>query len=389
MVVGKRKVVSRNKRRKRMSSSEEQSEMSDQSPVSTVSNEQFWDFLRGNSQEIVSRIVASAGWHQYIADRDDTVKELREENKLLRQKLAVTEGTVTRCELQVQKLEEKITDLTCRSMRDNIIIKNINETEGEFGDVLENKVLGVLQKELHIPSAEMSKLIVERVHRTGVLMEDRIRNVIAKLNSKGKSVVMSHIKNLDKNSPIKINEQFPPQVHANRDKLWPVYLEAKKQNKKARWNVDQLQIEGKTLKPPVDKRTDINLDVTEESLKLVVKSTAVTTKKNTHLQGHTVEITSMDDVVPALKALCSDTRISGASNVMYAYRIGSDRHSLHNWEDDGEFGAGKRIMEAITGNNIYNKLVCVTKWNGSQYIGPDRFDMIKERSEAAIALATP
>ncbi len=67
--------------------------------------------------------MASAGWHQYIAD---TIKELRAEKAQLQQKLAVNEGTVTRCELQI-KLEEKVTDLTSRSMRDNIVIKNLNE----------------------------------------------------------------------------------------------------------------------------------------------------------------------------------------------------------------------------------------------------------------------
>jgi hypothetical protein len=366
--------------------SDTQSELASPNPVSTLNSDQFWTFLRENSEEIVSRILSSAGWSQYIADKDTTIEELRTENRQLQQKLAVTEGTVTRCEQRIQKLEEKVTDLTSRSMRDNIIIQSMDETESENADELEKKVLTILQKDLNIPETTMAKVNVERVHRVGVKKADNKRQVIAKLNSKGKTVVMSHIKNLDKSNPIKICEQFPPEVHANRNKLWPQYVEAKQQGKKARWNVDQLNVEGKIMKPPVDKRRDVNMDVTEEALKLQVRHTAVTSRNNHHLQGHLVEINSVDDVMPALKALYSDVRISAASHIMYAYRVGNEGHSIHNWEDDGEWGGGKKIMDAITGRGVYNQLVCVKKWNGSQFLGPARFDIIKEQSNAAIDL---
>ncbi len=204
------------------------------------------------------------------------------------------------------------------------------------------------------------------------------------MNSRGKTVVMRHLKNLNRDSAIRITDQFPPEVHANRDKLWPMFVDAKRQGKQTRWNQDKLQIDGRTHKPPKDTNKDINLDTTEAAMKLKAKHTAVITKENSHFQAHTVNISSTDDVIPALKALCADTRIAGASHVMYAYRVGTQQHFVHNWEDDGEWGGGRWIMGAIQQHNVYNQLVCVTRWYGGRNMGKARFDTIKELANMAM-----
>ena len=63
---------------------------------------------------------------------------------------------------------------------------------------------------------------------------------------------------------------------------------------------------------------------------------------------------------------------------MYAYRVGTERYSIHNWEDDGEWGGARWIMEAISSKNVYNRLVCVTRWYGGKHMGRARFETIKE-----------
>lgn len=395
------KKESADRKRLRMSSDEVPSEIADsemlanmemlESMGNTVNTEKMgdmiWSFLRENNDELVAKIVQSASWNQYASNRDVTISELEQENKQLQSRLAVAEGAVTRCEHRIKLLEEKVTDLTSRSMRDNILIKNMPEEEHEDDDKLELKVRQIFDKDLRIPTAEMMKINIDRIHRVGKQGTDRrrSRNIVAKLDSKGKAMVMRHLKNLDKNSHIKITEQFPHEVHANRDKLWPTFIDAKKKGKRARWNVDQLLIDGRTVHPPNDKCRDINLDVTGKALELDVKHTEVITRNSNHFQGHSVAINSTDDVVPALKALCKESSIAGASHVMYAYRVGDNSRSIHNWEDDGEWGGGKKIMEAIQGKNVYNQLVCVTRWSSSvQHLGPARFDIIKEVSNSAL-----
>jgi hypothetical protein len=349
-----------------------------------VNEEVLTKFFRENTASIVQKIVSSEEWRECMLTQETSVRELEEENAELKSRLSVAEGAIIRCEKTIQRLEERVTDLTTRSMRDNVILKNVAESTAEQYYEIEGKIYNTLKEVLNIPDAEMMKIVVERAHRMGKPVTGKARNIVAKLNTKGKSVVMAHMKNLSRESTVRIVEQYPPEVHANRDKLWPMFVEAKEQGKKTKWNVDQLEIEGKVINPPKDGNKDINLDMTEEALKLKAHHTALTSKNNHHFQAHTVEIKSVDQVIPALKTLCADFSVAGASNMMYAYRVGSDEHSISNWEDDGEWGAGKKIMEAIRSNSSYNVLVCVTHWYGKSHLGPARFDIIKELSDSAL-----
>ncbi len=43
-------------------------------------------------------------------------------------------------------------------------------------------------------------------------------------------------------------------------------------------------------------------------------------------------------------------------------------------------------MEAIQQGNVYNKLVCVTRWYGGKNLGPARFDTISELAFSALKL---
>jgi len=387
--------VQRHYKRKRMASgvtSSGEVDMSDNADnaedamAGSIDTNALWEFIRDNADKIADQVLSSPNWRGYTLTQDESIQALREENQELKRRLEVAEGTITRCEKVIKRLEEKQTEIVTRSMRDNIIIKNLAEEHNEGDADIEAKVLNTIKSELKIPDAEMNQVVVERAHRSGKKVHDgnQARNIIAKLNSKGKSTVMRHIKNQSNTSHVKILEQYPPEVHANRDKLWPVFVDAKRQGKKARWNVDKLQIDGKTISPPTDCNKNVNMDTAEEALKLKPKHTDVISKQNNHFQAHTVAIKSTDQVVPAVKALCADFRIAGASHVAYAYRLGREEYAITNWEDDGHWGAGKRILDAIISSNRYNILVCVTHWHAGNYMGPGRFDIIRDLADKSI-----
>ena len=155
-----------------------------------------------------------------------------------------------------------------------------------------------------------------------------------------------------------------------------------------KWNQDELIVDGRTMKSRQDVNTDINKDTTEAATKVKARHTTITTKDNNSFQGHSVHIESVDDVIPAVKALGSDIRISGATHVMYAYRVGNQKHSCHNWDDDGQWGGGRTIMQSIQSKQLYNTLICVTHWSGGRNLGGERFDCIKGAAETAISAAT-
>ena len=146
-----------------------------------------------------------------------TIEEMRQENIELRKRLAISEGMLTRAERRLKNLEDKIIETTTRSMRDNILLKNMSEEEGEDEDNIARKILTFLRDKLKI-SEDMVKIEVERAHRVGKKTRQRARNIVVKLNSRGKTLVMKHLRNLEKSNPIKISDQLPPEVHAKRNK---------------------------------------------------------------------------------------------------------------------------------------------------------------------------
>ena len=97
------------------------------------------------------------------------------------------------------------------------------------------------------------------------------------------------------------------------------------------------------------------MDTPELALNLQAKHTPIVTKDKSLFQAHgtSVKIASPDEVVLAIKALCADATIAGATHLMYAYRVGTENQSIHNFEDDSEWG-GARHMDTIQKKNVYN-----------------------------------
>jgi hypothetical protein len=367
------------------SSDSDTEKMSNMESVPEVMSD-FLDRVDCNWEEILQRLRESEIWkamEESISSTDRDIEDLRTENKTLRKRLENTEGRLTRTEKKLQEAQEKILDLTSRSMRENLVFKNVQETKGEN---LDHKLRDIFKTKLKIPEAEVRGIVIERVHRIGKPSTARSRNIVAKLSPLSKSKVMVHLKNLSRDDDVKITEQFPPEINARRNKLWPQFIEAKESGKKAKFNVDKLVVDNKIISPPQDKVTDINLDVTKRSMELKPKHTGITSVDRSHFQGHIVPIQSSDDVIPAIQALCQDQRVAGSMHLMYAYRIGGENHYISNYDEDGEWGAGRELMSVLDQSGSFNHLVAVTRWYAGRNLGPTRHDQIRYTAELAVKL---
>ncbi len=56
--------------------------------------------------------------------------------------------------------------------------------------------------------------------------------------------------------------------------------------------------------------------------------------------------------------------------ITYIYRIQTVDEIVEHYEDDGEFGAGNRILEFLQKNDICDEVVCVTRWYGGTLLDP-------------------
>ncbi len=91
-----------------------------------------------------------------------------------------------------------------------------------------------------------------------------------------------------------------------------------------------------------------------------------------------------NDVFPAIHAIFTDHRVARATHNIYAYRIKLGERLVEHYEDDGEYGAGRRLLELLRKEDVMNNLICITRWYGGKHLGPARFDMLVDNTKKII-----
>ena len=341
--------------------------------------------LRSKVDDEFLSIDGENGDDDYSSDAE--IETLKEENKKLSNLLEVTIGRLTRTEKQLDDVKEEVLDLQARSMRDNLVFYNIDESPRGPPENCGRTLSKFLRDEMKINDEDMEKIRFDRVHRMGAKGNGRKRPIVAKFNpSEGKNIVFRHIKHLDKSKKFGVNEQLPRELEERKRQLLPKFKDAKRKDKKPKWSRDKLIVDNKVTKIEKDRVKDVNIDTSEAATNLKVKRAPPKTYNNSTFRGHNVALTDQDDIVPALHAIYADTRVARATHNIYAYRIQSDSGAIEHYEDDGEWGAGRLLLQLLKDHNITNKLVCVTRWYGGTHLGNARFDHIREAALATLQL---
>jgi hypothetical protein len=247
-------------------------------------------------------------------------------------------------------------------MRDNILFRNIAEVQGEDN----KKVIQMLYKffdvELKIPSGELEKIEIIRAHRIGNKGK-YTRAIVAKVNEAGKDLIWKHTKNL-KGTNFSVMNQLPRELAERRRQLVPEYKQAKQNRHNVKWIGEKLLLEGKIKEVRRDVIKDINTDVIQIAADMKVKRAPPSSFQGSSFQGSSVKLSNTDHVVPALHAIYGDTRVARATHNIYAYRIVSGDRTIEHYEDDGEHGAGRRLLDLLRDKDVNDRIICVTRWYG-------------------------
>ena len=59
---------------------------------------------------------------------------------------------------------------------------------------------------------------------------------------------------------------------------------------------------------------------------------------------------------------------------------------IEHFDDDKEYGAGRKLLLLLRNHNITNKFVCVTRWYGGVNLGPARFEYILEAAKQTLGI---
>ena len=309
--------------------------------------------------------------------------ELKQTVGVLQKRLQISEGLTIRNQSKIIQQADQITDLKCRSMRDNIVINGIPEKNNESWEESKEKFEAFLQNDLKIANLEDVK--ADRVHRIGQKMPNKPRPMVVKLiSTASKDNIFKNVKNLKNKKELSVQEQLPPEVNECRKRLWAKYKEAKSNPaNRVSWAADRLIINGVSFSAK-DENVEINSQQSAGKTTNLQHTTHTTVEDSTFM-GHVAGVESKDDIPNVLAELMKDKAVAGATHNIYAYRIqGDDGKCIEGSKDDGEHGAGYQLLKILRDRGEINTMVIVTRWFGSKHLGKRRFECIKDTAENAL-----
>lgn len=143
-------------------------------------------------------------------------------------------------------MSNNILEMQCRSMRDNIIIHGLPETNKETYQTMEQLVKSFMKDNLKMDDHEVE------AHRLRQAEASRWRSrpiVVKVVDSKIKMSIMERGKELQ-GPNFSISDQFPPEILRRCRLLQSIMTQARKNNKKAHLVIDKLYIDGKLYSNP-------------------------------------------------------------------------------------------------------------------------------------------
>jgi hypothetical protein len=327
---------------------------------------------------LTNKITESSGkLEQLITKQGSEIDKLHSDNDVLDRRCQVNEGRLTRMKKVVATLEEHLVRNQQQAMKENLVFQNIPETQD---DNTLKTLMDFMVGNLKINANDMSKIRVTRSHRMG--NKGRYpRSIVAKINDDGRNVILGHTKNL-KGQKISVYTQMPRELVERRKQLVPLFKDAREKKLSPKWFGDKLQIGERRLDVKPAQLSDINVDTTERACQMQVARAPPTIVEGSSFQGSKVSVLKLDDVIPALHAIYADHRVARATHNIY--RIHRGDHMLEYYNDDGEHGAGRRLLELLRGNDVNDTLVCVTRWYGGKHLGPERFNIIVDNAKQAL-----
>ncbi|XP_078329832.1 uncharacterized protein LOC111132195 [Crassostrea virginica] len=279
-------------------------------------------------------------------------------------------------------LDDDITDLRNRSMRENILIHNFPFTPNED---LATAIPMTIKQTLGVD------VKFSIIHRNGIraMNNGKPVSITARLTDRTKKDEILNAQRAKKIAkqrlPFFITPQQPPVIHANKNKIYDKANSLKKQNISAKVKRDQIILgDGSVYQEevPLIQNSDA-LQITPDEIQrldeIPIKSTEPVVQDGSEFSAVGAKVQSIEDVRNVYRKVCVDPYAASANSRILVYRIqrADNGQTVENYHDDDEHGAGRRLLRYMQENSIINTVVVVTRWMGNGHIGPKRFTIME------------
>ncbi len=305
-------------------------------------------------------------------------KERTRENVRLRYEIDMLKALTVKQSNDIEALKTGLTDLQVRSMENNVIFHNVKEAAGEN---CAEKVTALLKTK----SFE-GEINFDKIHRMGRFDKDNPhpRPIIAKLttHSHASALVKFGASLSKKRDELRITPQYPASVREKRIQLGEIAEGAKAENSNVRTKIvsDTLFINGDrfrdSLPCPTPKEL-LYLSDAERAQALSTKFTEChTTEGGCTFVARAAPAKSINDVRALYKAILMNPENTSATHNIAAYRYCSPTVNA-GYNDDGDYGMGRAVRDALIRANSTDIAVFVTRYYGGSHLGKKRFDTVE------------
>lgn len=324
-------------------------------------------------------------------------QDLEADNRQLREELEIVKGVVSKQGKQIQALQNKLADQTARAMADHIVINGILADARE-ADELESIALfsGFLEEQMEI---ECNREEVLTAYRLGHYVEGKHRPMVLKLDARLQREIFANTTKLggkqnEEGRSFSVNPLLPDLLAEQRREIRQIIKDKKVLEKnlpkaqKSNFLVrnGRVFINGqqkkKTLMPP-DLR-DLFVD-SEEQLKInriKTKTVEEPPIKGSKFKAVAVSTPKLNDVHLAYKKMFQ--LYPHTDHIVAAFNAENEE----GFQDNGEFGAGHRVLKTIQDSKLYNVSVFVVREYGGRNLGPLRFNIFQNMALKALEALT-
>ncbi|XP_061172695.1 uncharacterized protein LOC133182008 [Saccostrea echinata] len=328
---------------------------------------------------------------QQQVDGEDELQQLRQENRSLREDVNMLKSIVINLERTVIKSQNEIIDLKSRSMKQNILIHNLPEEDGENLFV---KIPELIKTHFKVDTS------FANIHRNGPKIQGKPRTITGRLNKftdkdlilqaqrENKNQRTEQAEEIDQNSSLQHNSTFfitpqtPIELSENRKKLLELNNKYWKANVKTRIVGEKLVFPNgsihrdKVQKPKAEQI--LGMDQAEREALKKIKVTELETNEGGNIfRGMGAATECYNQVRDMYKKTFCDQSNAKADHNILVYRFRDSSEQTHEgYNDDGEFGAGRRLVKIMQNLQVTNMTVVISRFQ-VKHIGGRRFEILE------------
>ena len=328
-----------------------------------------------------------------IEDLQERMEKLEEEKSIMQDELFTLKGVAQVQDCKIISIDNKVVDLTARSMKNNIIIQGLDGDPGTHREDCKEKVIAFFKDKMLMQVQEDEVIVA---HRIGHKRTIKPRPTVVKCVQPLRDCIFEYTKNLkdkknDHDKYYKVSAQLPEPLYTQNQERKAKIAEANKLNKtlddskkiKIEVKAGLLYLNEKAQKkhvtpPSVADVVNVPKDVQDKMDLIKFEQSRSVQERGSHFVGFATGAANTTEVRLAYRRL--KQMIPEADHLVMAYVV----KQYYGCHDAGEHAAGMKLQSILLDRNAVDTVIFVVHIFGGIHVGPKRFMIMEKVAKEAL-----